>query len=122
THTSRSWGPRKVAVTCWYSEIGTSHGPVPVQAPIHPVKMESGPDIAVRLTTEFIGGDVEHICVAPGVLAHVVAGGGPSNVAWTENRLFTEIWQVPVPEQLPAHPANVESAAGAAVSVTVVGS
>src|SRR6185295_12063731 len=75
TNTSRSWGPRNVAVTCWYSEIGTSHEPVPVQAPIHPVKMESGPGIAVRLTTEFIGGDVEHICVAPGMLAHVVPGG-----------------------------------------------
>jgi hypothetical protein len=41
----------KVAVTAAAALIVTVHGPVPVQAPLHPVKAEPALGVAVRVTT-----------------------------------------------------------------------
>ena len=43
----------KVAVTDWAAVIGTLQGPVPVQAPDQPVKIEPVDGVAVKVTDVF---------------------------------------------------------------------
>jgi hypothetical protein len=109
----------------------TVHVPVPVQAPLHPVKVEPDAAVAVSVTVVPSSNDAEH--VAP----HVIPGGEldtdpepepavvtasvsatSANVAFRVWSLFIGTVHVPVPLQAPLQPVNVEPAAAVAVSVT----
>src|SRR6185436_18233283 len=93
----------KVAVTARAALMVTLQAPVPVQAPLQPVKVEPVAGAAVRLTAAPLVNEAEQ--VAPQEM--------PAGVLVTV--------QVPVPVQPPPlQPVNVEPAEGAAVKVTMV--
>jgi hypothetical protein len=124
-----------VAVTAVFAFIVTVQLAVPVQAPDQPANVDPVPGVAVRVTlepTENEALQVDPQSIPPGELvtdplpvpaSETLRSGGAAaavNVAVAEVFAESETTQEPVPEQAPDHPAKVEPAAGAAVSVTVV--
>jgi hypothetical protein len=51
----------KVAVTDWAAFIKTAHGPVPVQAPLQPAKLDPVAGVAVRVTSVALLNSAEHV-------------------------------------------------------------
>src|SRR5512132_1479921 len=123
----------KVAVTARSWSIVTTQGPVPVQSPPQPVKVEPASGVAVSVTAVPDGNEAEHVApqsIPVGELVTVpepdpafvtVSVGGPtSKVAVTARSWSIVTTQGPVPVQSPPQPVNVEPASGVAVSVTAV--
>jgi hypothetical protein len=122
------WGVRlNVAVTDRFEFIVTVQLPVPEQAPDHPVNVEPVFGVATSVTT------VPLVYVGPDGLALTAPLPVPAyatvrincwdvelNVAVTERFEFIVTVQLPVPEQAPDHPVNVEPVLGVATSVTTV--
>lgn len=109
--------------------------PVPVQAPDHPVKVEPEAGVAVSVTFDPLAKPALQVApqsIPVGLLVTVpvpvparltVRTGlvtGKVNVAVTDMFPLRVTEQVVVPAHAPDHPANVEPAAGVAVSVTAV--
>ena len=112
------------------------HGPVPAQAPPHPVKVEpvSGvavsftdvlaPKVAVQFLAQSSPAGSELILPVPlpfldTLSGYVDAGAATANVAVTLLAASIVTVQV-VPMQAPLQPVKVEPVAGVAVNVTVV--
>jgi hypothetical protein len=126
-----------VAVTVSAAVIVTEQPPVPVQpAPLHPANVDPSAATAVSATTAPLVKFAEQVSgqmIPAGALVTVPAPV-PASVTVSENVLFLAVKlavtaafavivnvQVPVPSQsAPPHPANVELAFGAAVSVIAV--
>src|SRR6267143_1378643 len=122
----------KVAVTEVAALIVTVHVPVPVQAPLQPVKVEPAAGAAVRVTTVPVVKEVEQVApqeiptgalvtvpVPAPDLVTVSAKDDCMKVAVTEVAAVIVAVQVPMPVQPPPpQPVKVEPAAGAAVKVT----
>jgi hypothetical protein len=126
-----------VAVTASAAVIVTEQPPVPVQpAPLHPANVDPSAATAVSATTAPLVKFAEQVSgqmIPAGTLVPVPAPV-PASVTVSANVLFLAVKlaitaalavmvnvQVPVPSQsAPPHPANVELAFGAAVSVTAV--
>src|SRR3954452_21310792 len=120
-----------VAVTARAWSIVTVQPPVPVHAPLQPLKSEPVTGVGVRVT--LAASSNEALQVAPHVNAAGELDTDPdplplfetvraqifTNVAVTD--LFASIVSVqpPVPLHPPLHPANLDPAAGVAVSVTL---
>jgi hypothetical protein len=104
--------------------------PVPVQAPLHPVKLLPVPGVAVSVTTVpplKLAVQVPGQVIPPGLLVTVpppttVTDSGKVcvNMAVTDSAALTVTTQLPVPLQAPLHPAKLQPAAGVSVSITVV--
>jgi len=107
--------------------------PVPEQPPLQPLNVEPAAGAAVRVTAVPLVNDPEHVApqeIPDGVLTtvpvpapalvRVSVSGCRANVAVTEVAALMVTVQVPVPEQPPLQPLNVEPATGAAVNVTTV--
>jgi len=108
--------------------------PVPEQAPDHATNVEPVPGAAVNVTTvpaaklrqpephEVPAGEALTVPlpVPDVVIVRVVLVTVRLNVAVTAWLEFIVTVQLPVPEQAPDHPVNVEPVFGAAVSVTTV--
>src|SRR5205807_795823 len=110
----------------------TVHVPVPVQAPLQPVKVEPAAGAAVRVTTVPVVKEVEQVApqeIPAGVLV-TVPPPAPDLVTASDESIDAAVpvatavivtAQVPVPVQPPPlQPVKVEPAAGAAVKVTTV--
>ena len=123
----------KVAVTERDSLIVTMHEPVPVQAPLQPVKIVRSPAVAVRVTSVLYAydslqsapqsipdGELVTVPAPSPALATVSTKLPTSNVAVTERASVIVTTQGSVPVQAPPQPPNVEPVAGVAVSVTSV--
>jgi len=120
----------KVAVTDCAAFIVTEHVPVPVQAPLQPVKAEPAAAVAVSVTVPL--NDAEQVVpqlIPAGLLVTVpeplkvtVRGSVITpKVAVTDCAAFMVTAHVPVPLQpAPRHPVNVDPEAGVAVSVRVL--
>jgi len=119
--------------------IVTLHVPVPVQAPLHPMNVQPALGVAASVTSVPLGYVAEHVAPQlitgdPGDVLTTVPcpffitvsvkdeGGGPLrlNVAVTDLAASIVTVQLPAPAQAPLQPVKVESALGAAVSVTMV--
>jgi hypothetical protein len=108
--------------------------PVPVQAPLQPVKVEPAAGAAVRVTMVPVVKEVEQVAPQEMPAGELVTVPLPApaldtvsakdvcmNAAVTEVAAFIVTAQVPVPVQPPPlQPVKVEPAAGAAVRVTTV--
>src|SRR5450755_2440839 len=123
----------KVTVTDFAALIVTEQAPVPVHAPLQPVKVEPAAALAVSVTT------VPLLKLALQVVPQLIPVGllvtvpvpvpalvtlnlktTALNVAVTDFAALIVTLQVPVPVQAPLQPANVDPAATLAVSVTTV--
>lgn len=126
----------KVAVTAVLPLIVTTHDPVPVQAPLHPVNVDPGVAVAVRVIVLPLGkvavqvpGHVsplgEEVMVPWPVPASVMAKEGLATMG--EKVAVMTVLAVGVSVQgavpahpVPLHPVNVIPASGVAVRVTAV--
>jgi hypothetical protein len=126
-------GIEKVAVTARAALIVTEQLPVPVQAPLQPVKVEPAAGVAVKVTAVPVVNDAEHeapqlmpagllvtVPLPAPALVTVSAKVGRANVAVTARAALIVTEQLPVPVQAPLQPVKVEPAVGAAVRVTAV--
>jgi phage tail protein X len=122
-----------VAVTELAAFIVTVHVPVPVQAPLQPVKVAPAAGVAVSVTAVPLLKDAEQVVpqLMPAGALVTVPDPAPArltvrakdckaNVAVTELAAFIVTVQAPVPVQAPLQPVKVAPAAGVAVSVTAV--
>jgi hypothetical protein len=127
------WILAKVAVTAWAAVIVTLQLPVPVHAPLQPVKVELASGVAMRVTTVPVSNDAlqvdpqaipvgEEAMVPPPVpaLPTVRAYWILVNVAVTDAAALIITVQFPVPVHAPLQPVKVELASGIAVRVTTV--
>jgi dUTPase len=123
---------RNVAVTDCAALIVTVQLLVPVQAPLHPTKLEPAAGVSVRLTLVPLGKFALHVpgqLIPVGVLATVPdplpaivtdsAKLTMLKVAVTDCAALIVTVQLPVPVQAPLHPAKLEPAAGVSVRVTL---
>jgi hypothetical protein len=131
---SCSAASRKVAVTAAFASRSTVQAPVPVQAPVHPLKTELAVGVAASVTLVPAGKDALHELpqLTPAGLLVIMPEPVPErltlkagctawlNVAATEVLLVNVTLQAPAPVQGPAQAAKTEFAVGAAVSVTAV--
>jgi hypothetical protein len=130
---SRKVASENVAVTERAADMLTTQAPVPEQSPLQPVKAEPAFGLGVRVT--FCPSLKSNEQVAPQLIPAGALVTTPvpvpavstdklkvtaSNVATTARRTSMVTTQVPVPEQAPLHPANVDPAAGVGVKVTTV--
>src|SRR3984957_16340247 len=121
----------KVTVTDFAALMVTEQAPVPVHAPLQPVKVDPAAALAVSVTT------VPLLKLALQVVPQLIPVGllvtvpvpvpalvtlnlktTALNVAVTDFAALIVTLQVPVPVQAPLQPANVEPAAALPVSVT----
>jgi hypothetical protein len=125
-----------VAVTDAATESVTVHAAVPLQAPDHPAKLDPDAGVAVSVTVVPLSKLAEHVCpqLMPAGLLVTVPVPVPTSctvsctcgvadvlkVAVTEAASERVTVQAAVPLHAPDHPVNVDSDAGAAVSVTAV--
>jgi hypothetical protein len=122
-----------VAVTLLDAGLASVHGPVPVQAPLHPVKMDPLSAVAVSVTAvlaRYVAVHVDPQLTPAGTLITVPAPLPAKltvtvlvfavNVAVTLADALPPSVQVPVPVQPPLQPANVDPVAAVAVNVTDV--
>jgi hypothetical protein len=107
---------------------------VPEQPPpLHPANVECAPGVSVSVTTVPLSYSAEHVGAQLIALSPLVTDPGPVpavvtvsvctavKVAVTDASALIVTMHVPVPEQPPPlQPANLEPAAGVAVSVTTV--
>jgi hypothetical protein len=115
--------------------IVTLHAPVPVHAPLQPANVEPAAAVGVSVTIVPVGKLAEQVVgqlipegeldtVPLPVPASVTLSkkfvGVVLKVAVTACAAFIVTLQVPVPEQAPLQPANIEPVPGAAVNVTMV--
>lgn len=119
--------------TVWFEVVGTWHRPVPEQAPVHPRNVDPWFGTAFSFTV------VPLLKLALHIAPQSMPAGKLVTIPLPEPELFTEsikvftlkmaatdcvesivTWHVPVPEQAPPHPWNVEPWFGIAVSCTVV--
>src|SRR6202162_6007928 len=111
----------------------TEKAPVPLQAPLQPVKVDPAAALAVSVTTvpllklalqvvpQLIPvGLLVNVAVPVPALVTLNLQTGTLNVAVTDFAALIVTLQVPVPVQAPLQPANVDPAAAFAVSVTTV--
>ncbi len=133
TVSANVWAP-KVAVTEVAALIVTVQVPVPVQAPLQPVKAEPAAGVAVKVRAvplayaaaqvvpqEMPAGALVTVPIPAPALVTVSANDWRAKVAVTELAALTVTVQVAVPEQPPPlQPVKVEPATGAAVKVTAV--
>src|SRR5437667_6387822 len=132
---SAKLGRAKVAVTVVAAKTVTVQAPVPEQPPpLQPLKVEPAAAVAVSVTAVPLGKLAEQVApqwIPAGELGNVPLPGPALEtvrvkvcgvkVAVTVVAAETVTVQAPVPEQPPPlQPVKVESAAGAAVSVTAV--
>jgi hypothetical protein len=123
----------KVAVAELAAFIVTVHAPVPVHAPLQPVKVAPAAGVAVRVTAVPPLKDAEQVVpqlIPAGALVTVPepaparltvsANDCRAKVAVTELAAFIVTVHAPVPVHAPLQPVNVAPAAGVAVSVTAV--
>ena len=123
----------KVAVTDLAALMVTEQVPVPVQAPLHPAKVEPDAPAALRVTTEpllKLAAQVPGQLMPAGLLltepapvpAKLTVNGKVAvlNVAVTDWAAFIVTLHAPVPMQAPVQPAKVDPEPAAAVSVTTV--
>src|SRR5262245_50368600 len=124
----------KVAVTDAAALMVTVQVPVPVQAPLQPVKVAPAAGVAVSVTAVPLLKAAEHVAPPLMPAGGLVLGPDPAparltvrakdcapKVAVTELAALIVTVQVPVPEHPPPdQPVNVPPAAGAAVRVTTV--
>src|SRR5262245_15021462 len=124
----------KVAVTDIAALIVTVHVPVPVQAPLQPVKVAPAAGVAVSVTAVPLPKAAEQVLpqLMPAGALVTVPGPAPARVtvsakdcppkfAVIDAAALIVTVQVPVPEHPPPdQPVNVAPAAGVAVSVTAV--
>jgi hypothetical protein len=120
----------KVAVTERSWLIVSVHVPVPVQAPLQPMKVEPGAGVAVSTTlvpAMYASAQSPGQEIPAGELVTVPASSPPmpTDSVWVVTfwKLAMTVWlefmisvQEAVPEQAPPQPANVEPDAGVAVS------
>jgi hypothetical protein len=122
-----------VAVTLLDAGLASVHGPVPVQAPLHPVKVDPLAAVAVSVTAvlaRYVAVHVGPQLTPAGTLITVPAPLPAKltvtvlvfavNVAVTLTDALPPSVQLPVPVQPPLQPANVDPLAGVAVKVTDV--
>jgi hypothetical protein len=109
----------------------TLHGPVPLHAPLQPVKLAPGAAVAVRLTVEPTVNDAEQALpqlmpagvefTAPGPVTPTFSVALlTENVAATLLAASSVTLQSPLPLQAPPQPLKLKPAAGLAVNFTVV--
>jgi hypothetical protein len=125
-------GGPKFATTDWFADIVTAQAPVPVHAPLQPVKAEPAAGVAVRLTAAPdpnveeqvvpqlipVGRLVMLPVPVPDLLIFNVYVGRKVAVTSTSEVTVTE--HDPVPEQAaPLQPANTDPAAATGVRVTI---
>jgi hypothetical protein len=123
----------KIAVTLLAWVMVTRHVPVPLQAPVQPVKAERYPGVAVRVTSEPYPKLALHVLPQLMPLGLLVTVPVPVpdfetvklNIWSVKIAVTSRAWvivtlQVPVPVQAPLQPAKVEPVAGVAVRVTGV--
>lgn len=129
----------KVAITKRWALIVTVQVPLPEHAPPQPAKVEVEAGVAVSVTgvpstktcaqvgPQLIPAGAERIEPEPvptfETVSVLYAGGGggfASKRAVTERLASVVSVQAPVPEQAPDQPANLDPAAGVAVSLTTV--
>jgi hypothetical protein len=124
----------KVAVTDRACVMETVQVPVPVHAPVQPVKAEPLPAVAVNVT--LVVSTNEAVQVAPQliplgleeiepvpvplVLVVRVQVGTVAKVAVTDRACVMETVQVPVPVQAPLQPVKADPLLAVAVNVTLV--
>jgi hypothetical protein len=128
TESAKTWV--NVAVTDSAALIVTVQIPVPVQAPLHPAKLQPEAGVAVSITEVPLSKVVEQTpgqVIPDGLLVTVplpaiVTFNGKirMNVAVTDSAWLIVTTQVPAPLQAPLHPTKREPEAGVAVSVTIV--
>jgi hypothetical protein len=124
---------RNVAVTDCAALIVTVQLLVPVQAPLHPTKLEPAAGVSVRLTLVPLGKFALHVpgqlmpvgvlAAVPDPLPAIVTDSAKLTVlkvAVTDCAALIVTVQLPVPVQPPPlHPAKVQPAAGVSVRVTL---
>ena len=121
----------KEAVTVLLSLMVTLQVPVPVHAPLQPVKVEPGEGAAVRVT--IVPGGYDSLQSIPQSIpsGELMIEPLPIPVFETVNTVDAKVavtvfepsmvtWQVPVPVQAPLQPVKYEPAAGAAARATTV--
>jgi phage tail protein X len=123
----------KVAVTASSDVRVITHWPVPVHAPLHPVKVKFVPGVAVSVTFVLGGKGAVHVpgqLMPAGLLVTVpvpamvteTVGKGVKVAVTNSLRFVRLITHVPVPEHPPPlQPVKVEFVPATAVSVTCVG-
>jgi hypothetical protein len=122
---------KKCAVTSFVPSIVTVHVAVPVQAPLHPVKIHSAFAFANKTTVLPASNEAEHagseqetalpLTTPAPAFARWIANGNTGSglkVAVTARSESRFTWQLPVPVHAPLQPANDEPAAAVAVSDT----
>jgi hypothetical protein len=125
----------KLAATVAAALMVTLQAPVPVHAPLQPVKVEPVPGVAVNTTIVPVVNEAAHVApqampagalvTAPVPVPDLVTvrakEDGRVNVAMTEVAALSVMVQAAVPEHPPPlQPENVEPVAGVAVKVTMV--
>jgi hypothetical protein len=112
-------------------DIVRLHAPVPLHAPLQPVKADSAAGVALRVTLEPIGRSALHVVPQLSVVPVATTLPVPVPFLLALSVYFDRLKvartlvhesigtvQVPVPLQIPLHPANVESRLALGVSVT----
>jgi hypothetical protein len=125
----------KLAATVAAALMVTLQAPVPVHAPLQPVKVEPVPGVAVNTTIVPVVNEAAHVApqampagalvTAPVPVPDLVTvrakEDGRVNVAMTEVAALSVMVQAAVPEHPPPlQPENVEPVAGVAVKVAMV--
>ena len=123
----------KVAVTTWAAFIVTVQEPLPLQAPLQPMRAEPTAGVAVRVTAVPLANEAEHVAPQeipagalvtvplPAPLGLTISVKSGTKVAVTVVFAPSVTVQVLVLEQPPPlQPVKVEPAVGVAVSVTTV--